>query len=183
MVPADHHQAFDLLFRHYYNQICNFTRRYMRNDEMARDITQSVFLQLYLSFPMLHVDRSLKGWLYQVTRHRCLDQLRRKHAIPFSQLEDIDDGEGHSPLDFLQDPDPLPEARAEGQENQSLIRKAIEELPPKYRMIVLLRYDKQLSFGAIGNNLHIPENTTKTYFYRAKPILQAALASLNAELA
>jgi DNA-directed RNA polymerase specialized sigma24 family protein len=49
-------------------------------------------------------------------------------------------------------------------------------LPLKFRMVVLLRYTGQLSFGEIGQALDMPEATAKTYFQRAKPLLRAALA-------
>jgi RNA polymerase sigma-70 factor, ECF subfamily len=53
---------------------------------------------------------------------------------------------------------------------------AIKSLPPKFRSVVFLRYSRQLTFPEIGRTLGMPEATAKTYFSRAKPLLQAALA-------
>src|SRR4051794_30688310 len=77
-ILAGNRDAFDLLVYHYQKQLFSFICHYLRDDDLACDITQNVFLQLYLSLPTLRTDGSLKGWLYRVARNRCLDELRRK---------------------------------------------------------------------------------------------------------
>ncbi len=53
--------------------------------------------------------------------------------------------------------------------------QAIEALPPKYRSVELLRYTRELSFLEIGQTLHMPEATAKTYFQRARVLLRGSL--------
>ena len=60
-------------------------------------------------------------------------------------------------------------------EVQRILREAIEGLPPRLRSVVLLRYTDQLSFSEIGQRLKMPTGTAKAYFYRARPLLRAAL--------
>jgi RNA polymerase sigma-70 factor, ECF subfamily len=72
---------------------------------------------------------------------------------------------------------PLPADAVEQQDQQRLLQDAIQALPPRFRTIVSLRYREELTFREIGQRLHIPENTAKTYFQRARPLLRAALAS------
>jgi RNA polymerase sigma factor (sigma-70 family) len=66
---------------------------------------------------------------------------------------------------------------AEYHDLQKSLQQAIQSLPPKFRSVVQLRYTKELSFGEIGRLLNMPENTAKTYFQRARPLLRAALVS------
>ena len=138
---------------------------------------QQVFLQLYLSLPSLKQDKSLRGWLLKVARNRCLDELRRKHAMPFSILETVEDEDEVSVLLSLSDPGPLPEEVAEQHDLRNALRRAIDSLPPRYRRVVLLRYAGQQSFVEIGQALHIPAATAKTHFQRAKALLRAALTT------
>src|SRR5438046_703519 len=115
-ILAGNQDAFALLVCHYQKPLFSFIYHYLRDYDLACDITQNVFLQLYLSLPTLCTDGSLKGWLYRVARNRCLDELRRKRVIPFSHLEVAGEDEDLSPLALLQDPAPLPEELAERQE-------------------------------------------------------------------
>jgi RNA polymerase sigma-70 factor (ECF subfamily) len=136
-----------------------------------------VFLQLYISLPNLRTGEPLKAWLFQVARNRCLDELRKKRAIHFSDLEASTDEDEVSPLAAMPDTSPLPEEVAERHDLQDCLQKAIEALPPKFRSVVLLRYASQLSFSEIGHVLNMPEATAKTYFQRAKPLLRSTLAA------
>jgi RNA polymerase sigma-70 factor (ECF subfamily) len=168
--------AFEMLVHRYHVAIFNFICHCLSDYDLACDVTQQVFLQLYISMPTLRTSEPLKAWLFQVARNRCLDELRRKKAIHFSELESASDDEELSPLDIMPDPHPLPDVIAERHDLQRVLCKAIDELPPKYRSVVLLRYTTQMSFSEIGRTLQMPEATAKTYFQRARPLLRAALS-------
>src|SRR5229473_2246323 len=174
---AGDQQAFEVLVQRYSGPLFTFIRRFLGEYDAASDILQQVLLQLYLSLPKLRTGEPLKAWLYQVARNRCLDELRRRRAIPFSELEKGTEEEEQPLLDTMQDLSPLPEEVVERREVQETLLKAIGALPPKFRAVVLLRYASQLSYAEIGRVLNMPEATAKTYFQRVKPLLRNALAS------
>ena len=174
---AGDQRAFEILVQRYSTPLFNFICRFLGDYDQACDVLQQVFLQLYISLPNLRTGDPLKAWLFQVARNRCLDELRRKHAIHFSELEPVSDEDELSPLATMPDTDPLPEELAERRDLQQCLQKAIQTLPPKFRSVVLLRYAGQLSFSEIGQTLKMPEATAKTYFQRAKPLLRAALTT------
>src|SRR5947207_5822859 len=169
--------AFEMLVRRYNVPLFNFICHCLGDYDQACDVLQQVFLQLYISMPTLRTGEPLKAWLFQVARNRCLDELRRKRAIHFSELETVNDDDELSPLAILPDNTPLPEEIAERHDLQRALRAAIDSLPPTFRSVVLLRYAGQLSFSEIGKALSMPEATAKTYFQRARPLLRTALAS------
>src|ERR1700730_749034 len=175
-VLAGDHQAFEILVNRYNVPLFNFICHFLGDYDQACDISQQVFLQLYISLPTMRLGDPLKAWLFQVARNRCLDELRRKHAIHFSELESANDEDDLSPLASMPDTSPLPEELAEHHDLQECLQRAIEALPPKFRSVVLLRYAGQLSFSEIGQVLAMPEATAKTYFQRAKPLLRTALS-------
>jgi len=168
--------AFESLVRRYHVPLFNFICHCLGDYDLACDVSQHVFLQLHLSLPTLRTGEPLKAWLFQVARNRCLDELRRKRAIHFSELEATNDEDDLSPLAIIPDTRPLPDEIAERHDLQLSLRKAIDALPPKFRAVVLLRYTGQLSFSEIGKTLNMPEATAKTYFQRARPLLRTALA-------
>ena len=174
---AGDEQAFEVLVHRYSTPLFNFICHFLGDYDQACDISQQVFLQLYISLPTLRIGEPLKAWLFQVARNRCLDELRRKHTVHFSELETTSDEDELSPLAVMPDTSPLPEELAERHDLQVHLQQAILALPPKFRPVVILRYTAQLSFSEIGRTLHMPEATAKTYFQRAKPLLRSALAT------
>lgn len=173
---AGDQQAFEVLVQRYSAPLFNFICHFLGDYDQACDVSQQVFLQLYISLPTLRTGEPLKAWLFQVARNRCLDELRRKRAIHFSELESMNDEDELSPLAAMPDTSPLPDELAERHDVQQRLQGAINSLPPKFRSVVLLRYAGQLSFSEIGRALSMPEATAKTYFQRAKPLLRNALA-------
>ena len=167
--------AFEILVDRYSTLLFRLISHLVRDEHLAHDVLQHVFLQLYRSLPTLQKGGTLKAWLCQVARHRCIDELRRKRPIFFSEIASVPDGDEFSPLTTLPDPDRQPEEQVELHELRQRLLEAIETLPPHFRTVVLLRYATQLSFREIGQALSIPEATAKTYFYRARNPLRTLL--------
>jgi RNA polymerase sigma factor (sigma-70 family) len=171
--------AFEFLVNRYHQPLMSYIRGFLKDNDQSYDVLQHVFLQLYLALPILLRNVSLRAWLFQVARNRCLDELRkrrRRAEVPFSTLEREDGEEGLSPLEAIPDPKPLPEEMTESGELNSSLYVAIVSLPPKIRSIVHLRCIRQLTFEEIGRTLKMPETTVKTTFYRSLPRLRRALA-------
>jgi RNA polymerase sigma factor (sigma-70 family) len=170
-------RAFEGLYKRYSPALFKCIFNMLRDYDLACDILQQVFLQLYLSLPTLHTGKPLKSWLFQVARNRCLDQLRRKRVVRYSELDAYNEEDESELLTFVPDPHPLPEEVAERHDVRDRLLSAIQCLPPRFRSVVFLRYTRQLTFPEIGKALGMPEATAKTYFSRAKPLLRASMGS------
>lgn len=185
-VVAGDQTAFDALVLRYHESLFNFIYRNLRDREQARDVLQYVFLQLYIFMPKLNMNLSrlktqskapLKAWLFQVASNRCIDELRKHRPVLFCEMEPLDEEDDQHASYVIPDTCPLPDEVAEYHDLQYTLRHAILSLPPKFRSVVFLRYTTEMSFGEIGRVLNIPENTAKTYFQRARPLLRAALSA------
>ena len=177
---AGNQRAFEILVSRYRRLLVSYIHGFIKDSEQVYDVLQHVFLKLYVSLPILLTNVSLKGWLFQVARNHCLDELRRRYRwteIPFSTLEWKYRGEELSPIETITDPEPLPEEVAERIELHCLLQQAIFSLPPTFRSIVRLHCFKQLSFLEIGHMLNMPEPTVKTYFFRSLSRLRKELTS------
>jgi len=178
-------EAFEALVARYQGPLLNFIGRCLGDYEQAHDVLQHVFLQLYRFMPALAPSLStrtsrmpLKAWLFRVATNRCIEEMRKQRPIRFSEMDiKINDGEEELSLaDMIPDQHPLPEEIVEERDLQCTLKRAIDDLPTTFRSVVILRYTEDLSFVEIGRRLNMPENTAKTYFHRARPLLRAALA-------
>lgn len=170
--------AFENLVHRHEASLFRFIYSFIGDYDRASDVYQQVLIQLYISLPTIKPGRSLRPWLFQVARHRCIDELRRVHMIHFSELENEYDEDNFQAHYAVPDPTPPPEELAEQDEVREYLCEAIRALPQHYRTIVALRYTSRLSFGEIGETLGIPETTARTYFQRAKPLMRISLMSM-----
>ncbi len=169
--------AFENLINRYHRPLLIFIHGFLKDSDQVYDVLQHVYLQLYVSLPILLTNVSLKGWLFQVARNRCVDELRRRYRrdeILFSSFESKYREEELSPVESIPDPDPLPEEVVERVDLFCSLQEAIASLPPKLRSIVHLHCFRQLTFAEIGSLLSMREKTVKTYFYRSLPLLRGA---------
>jgi RNA polymerase sigma factor (sigma-70 family) len=173
---GDEH-AFEALVGRYHGPLLRYIRSFLNDDELAYDVLQFVFLQLHTFLATL-MNTSPKGWLFQVARNRCLDELRtrqRRRMVYFSELERGRSEEELSPLECILDSQPLPEEIAEQFDLHCMLQRAMFALSPKSRSIVHLHCSRELSFSEIGRILEMPVPTVKAYFYRSLPRLRTAL--------
>ena len=113
---AGDQRAFECLVNRYHRSLASYIGGLLKDGEQTADVLQQVYLQLYLSLPTLLTSVSLRGWLFQVARNRCLDELRRRRrqaAVPFSALEWEYGEEEQTKIAAIPDFDPLPEEVAE----------------------------------------------------------------------
>lgn len=162
--------AFEVLVHRYRPGLFQTILSCLGDYDTACDVFQQVLVQLYRSLPSLNYDSSLKAWLSHITRHKIIDEVRRKRSIPLSGLEGTEEQEV---LLSLVDPAFLPEELLEYRELQRQVKEAIASLPERYQKVVELRYSTQMSFSEIGRLIGIPQATAKTHFQRAKPLLRA----------
>lgn len=168
-------EAFAEVVHRYERPLFNVAYRLTASYEDATDATQQTLIQAYRALPSSRLGLPIRPWLFRILRNQCIDRLRRKEAIPFSSLKVSDENEEGE--FFLDAPDasPLPEELAERSDLQRILHSAIGTLAPRYRAVVTLRYQGDLSFAEIGACLGVPEPTARTLFQRAKATLRKVL--------
>jgi RNA polymerase sigma-70 factor (ECF subfamily) len=165
-------EAFETLLSRYSGPLYNFALRFLGNPDDAQDAVQQTFIQAFEFMPDSRGDGSLRPWLFQVARNKCIDLIRKRRSSPMSRIE-REDPES-APLD-LEDAMPLPAELYERAELQRVLQEVISLLPVRSREVVLMRYTGEMTFAEIGRALGMPENTAKTLFQRAKVQLRAYL--------
>jgi RNA polymerase sigma-70 factor (ECF subfamily) len=167
--------AFAEVVRRYERPLFNVAYRLLAgHHEDATDATQQALIHAYRALPSSRLGLPIRPWLFRILRNQCIDRLRRKEAIPFSRLRASEDEDDEFGID-APDSSPLPEELAERSDLEQIIHSAIGTLSPRYRAVVTLRYQGDLSFAEIGACLGVPEPTARTLFQRAKATLRKVL--------
>jgi RNA polymerase sigma-70 factor, ECF subfamily len=144
--------AFAEIVRNRQAMVFSICWHYLQDRNLAEDLAQEVFLELYQKLSTLESPDHLTYWLRRVTVNRCIDQGRRRKNRRESSMEDVPE-----PVATVSVADPL------------LLRKlqqALELLPEKQRMVVVLRYQEGLDLVEIGELMKMPVNTVKSTLHR-----------------
>jgi RNA polymerase sigma-70 factor (ECF subfamily) len=153
--------AFEDVFEAYHTRIYNYVYRLVGDAEEASDLTQESFLKAYRALLRGEEPLNLSAWLYRIASNTCMDVLRRRQLIQWQPLEGL--------LSILHAAgDPSPETEVMRKEQQAEIEHVLAELPPRYRMILLLREREGLSYDEIADITGDSLSTVKVTLYRAR---------------
>jgi RNA polymerase sigma-70 factor (ECF subfamily) len=143
------------------SMVFSLALRFLRDREGAEELAQDVFLQLYRQLSRIENPAHATWWLRRATCHRSIDEMRKRKLRPRIGLEDIPE-----PPDRHAQPDLMLRER---------IRKLVETLPEKARMVVLLRYQEDLDPAEISEMLEMPISTVKSHLHRSLTMLRGKL--------
>jgi RNA polymerase sigma-70 factor (ECF subfamily) len=170
--------AFERLVREQGGRLLSVARRFLRDEEEARDAVQECFLSAYRALDRFDQASRLSTWLHRIVINACLMRLRSRRRKPEDSIEDLlpkfqDDG--HQ----INHPTPEWEGSAETllarSQTRSIVRQAIDRLPESYRAVLLLRDIEELSTEETAKSLGLTENAVKIRLHRARQALRGLL--------
>ena len=129
---------------------------YVKNQEDALDIVQDSIHKAMISFHTLKEEKMLKSWFYRIVVNTSLDFLRKHKRVSILDAET---------LEYMS------EGREDDYDNLDLER-AIAQLSPDYRSIIILRYFEDLKIEEVAAVLGENTNTIKTRLYKALKLLR-----------
>ena len=164
---AGRREAFDLIVVRHRRPIYQLCYRFVGNHEDASDLAQDVFVRAFKGLAKFKGDSSLATWLYRVGVNTCLNRV----AVKRPQTESIDavpriDERADNPLDLVM-----------RDERAVVVRRAIEQLPPKQRATLVLRVYQEMSHEEIANVLGSSVGAVKANFFHALGNLKRLLQS------
>lgn len=133
---------------------------YVKNPEDAMDVVQEAIHKALKSVHRLEDASKMHSWFYKIVVNTALDFLRKKKRV---QVTDDDT------LEFLS------QGESDVYEDQD-VKRAIEDLPEMYRVIIILRFFEDLKLEDIAQILDENENTIKTRLYKALRLLKVELS-------
>lgn len=162
-------EAFAQLVAEQQDYVYTLARRVLRNPEDAAELTQDVFLHVWNGLPFFRRQSRFRTWLYRIVVNHCLNRLRRDQRE--NQTLRLDEHMAGQLTDTRNDP----HAAAWERERRELVWRQVEQLPKRYRLVLTLFYQQELSCAEIAELLGVPVGTVKTHLYRARAALADSL--------
>jgi RNA polymerase sigma-70 factor (ECF subfamily) len=158
-------RAFALIVRQYQTPLFNYVARVMAGDRaLAEDICQEVFLKVYQALPGFDSRCQFTTWLFQVAKHRVVDELRARER------------RGRPPIEL----DAVPQLSVAAQPSEAVeemdaVWRAIGDLSLDLKNALLLRDVVGLSYSEIADALETTLATVKWRIYKARETVAAEL--------
>ena len=165
--------AYEALVARYERELFSYLRRYVGNAEMAEDVFQATFLQVYVKRDRFEAGRRFRPWLYTIATNQAIDAQRRnrRHRMVSLDQRAGNDDEGDL-MSVVSSTGPTAVENLEDEEAREWVRGAVDGLPETLRAALILVYHQGLKYREAADVLGIPVGTVKSR-------LHAALAKLN----
>jgi RNA polymerase sigma factor (sigma-70 family) len=167
IVQAGDYSPASEIYDRYSGRIYNFAFRFLRNSEAAEDAVQEVFVKMLKHANQFHGDAKLSTWLFSITANWCRDYLRKA---------DNKTKESDEVLVTLPSSSESPERSLERRQNETMVRRALQQLTPEQREAILLSRYQGLSYAEIAQISGCSEGAVKTRVFRAMETLKKTLA-------
>jgi RNA polymerase sigma-70 factor (ECF subfamily) len=158
--------AFDELVRRHEREVWRLAYRYVGDASEAEDLAQSAFLRVLRAAPRYHPTATFRTYLYQVVTRLCLDHAR-KHRPEYS--DDLPD---------RPDERPAADESLVARERERRVREALDGLPGKQRIAIILRYFEGLGYGEIATALGTSTKAVERLLARGRDALYTTLRDL-----
>ena len=167
-------EAFCILYVRYKEKLLYFALRFLKSDEVAEDVLQDVFTNIWTGRRMINPDIPFSSYLYAIVKNRVLNELRNLqkqnllreqiwvHALDYSE---------NTEQDILSD------------DLRDIIQKAMHAMTPRQREVFLLSREGQLSYQEIALKLNISVNTVHEHVTNSLQLIRKFLIKYSGEYA
>ncbi|WP_028297002.1 RNA polymerase sigma factor [Olivibacter sitiensis] len=164
----DDREAFRVLYSRYLHQVYNYAYAITADTDLSEEITQRIFIAVWEHRSGLSSVQHIKAYLLRATRNKLLNEIRKqgRYAAMKVAIAVADDAAFESP-----------EETVILKEHLLLADRAIQQLPPKRKIIVELKTKEDLSLDEIAARLHISKNVVKKQLYKGLASVRVFLAS------
>jgi RNA polymerase sigma-70 factor (ECF subfamily) len=169
--------AFDLLVLKYQHKIVNLVMRYVRDPELALDITQEAFIKAYRALPRFRGDSAFYTWMYRIAVNTAKNHLAAQRRRPMDVELDLQDPEQYDLHAKLKETD-TPEGITLSNELQEIVERAIAALPEDLRTAIVLRELEGMSYEEIAQTMECPVGTVRSRIFRARDAIGKKVGSL-----
>lgn len=181
---AGDQMAFAILVERHQDFVYNLAYRILQNYDEADDATQEAFVKIWQALAGFRGEARFTTWAYRIIRNTCLNRLRSAKSGPRmvsveTSFEEGDEEERDIIANLPGSQVDEPAFHFDSLERRQAVWVQVDALPLKYREIIALYYDQEMSYEEIGQALEIPVGTVKTHLFRAKAQLKARLLELQ----
>ncbi len=162
--------AFGDLFDNYAPRIKSFMLRKGANPEQAEDLVQETMIAVWTKAGLYQEERgSVTTWIFTIARNLRIDRIRREHTVHLTELGDYDEP----------DDGPISDELLISAEAQSLVAKALKDIPDEQKSILILSYVDDVPQSEIAERLKLPLGTVKSRMRLAYRRMRKLLENTN----
>jgi RNA polymerase sigma-70 factor (ECF subfamily) len=162
-------KAFSSLLNRYRDSIYYMLLKMVNNSSDAEDLTIEAFGKAFRNLDSYTPEFAFSTWLFKIATNNCIDFIRKKQVSP-TPIDQLQDDLENLTVNIQSDL-PDPEEILINDQKIAVLKDIVNQLKPRYRNLIELRYYKEYSYEEIAAELKLPIGTVKAQLYRAKSLL------------
>jgi RNA polymerase sigma factor (sigma-70 family) len=162
-------KAFASLMNRYRDSIYYMLLKMVNNPYDAEDLTIEAFGKAFRNLDSYTPKFAFSTWLFKIATNNCVDFIRKKQLSP-TPLDHVQDISDNATVNIQSDL-PDPEESLINHQKIAALKDIVNQLKPRYKSLIELRYYKEYSYEEISKELKLPIGTVKAQLYRAKTLL------------
>lgn len=171
--------AFRLLVERHQRRVFAIALGLVRDEQDAREIAQEAFLRVHKGLPQFHGGSTFFTWLYRIVTNLSIDLMRKPSRREAEQHFALEVDEGESAL--LPAVEANPYDVVHRGELSERIARALDELPPYHRGVILMREVEGMSYEEMAEAMQVSKGTIMSRLFHARKKLQRALLDCHEE--
>lgn len=164
--------SFENLFHRFYSGLCGYAESLVRKGEIAEEVVQDVFYNIWKNRKTLQINKSWQSYLYRSVYNNSMMYLRKTN-----RLHSLEDDNRPDPIVDTADPAQLMQLN----EVSELLSRTLEELPERTREIFRLNREEGLKYREIAERLSISVKTVEANMGKALKALRNSLEKYEQE--
>ena len=160
----------------YTNQLYSAALRYTKNPHDAQDLVQDTYAKAFTSFHQFEPGTNLKAWLYRVLTTTFINNYRKDQRRPQVSDSEVEDWQLHAAASHTSDQGKSAEDEVLENLPDGDVKRALEEIPEEFRMVVYYADVEGYSYKEISEILEIPSGTVMSRLHRGRKLLRNLLA-------
>jgi len=163
-------KAYAELMQRYKDSIYFMALKMVNNKDDAMDLTVETFGKAFENLEKYKPDFAFSTWLFRIATNNCIDFIRKKRLNVVSLNSYTDPAGEERQLEVRSESLNPEETSIKKQENEKL-KNIVDQLPLRYRTLIILRYFEEQSYEEIAQQLDLPLGTVKAQLFRARDLL------------
>ena len=169
-------RAYTQLMSAYRENIYFMMYKMVSNRDDAEDLTIEAFGKAFKRLEQYRPDFAFSTWLFKIASNNCIDFLRKKKKATLVSLDQgYSNDEGDESTIDIEELNLNPEQAYMKEQRKEEMHKIVDQLKPKYRQLVELRYFEEKSYEEIADDLNLPLGTVKAQLFRARELMYEIL--------
>jgi RNA polymerase sigma-70 factor, ECF subfamily len=163
---------FEVIMRRHSQRLYRVARGILRDRCEAEDVMQAAYVRAYQHLSQFAGRAKFSTWLTRIAVHEALNRLEERTRLRY--IEEMSGPESPA-SEVVHSQEPTPEQYVSSREYARVLEKAVMALPPKYRVVVIMRDLEEMSVAETAGCLDITQENVKVRLHRARAMLRHAI--------